>query len=223
MLLVPTAVRGEPVVVGQQDAADATGATEDIVPPEMAEEAAEHSAPAQEWWLARTAGASSEQAAALAACGPSALLAGALAAMSAADGVPLASFEEVADAAFSVAPYAYLVARYAGLGHEEAKLAARADVAAVEAAISRFSKEEVLEALLNGLLPEDYAALRHVATHAEALEAGSLGIASSEYVLAAGAGATHAEITDLVRSGSDLWSYARRKSLGLDSRSGQPA
>jgi len=190
----------------------------------MAEEAADHSAPATEWWLVRAAGASVEQAAALAARGPSALLAGALAAMAVVDkGSPLASFEEVAEAASSVAPYAYLVARYASLSHEEALVAARVDIISVEAAISRFSKEEVLDALINGLLPEDYATLRHVATHAEALEAGSLGIASSEYVLAAGAGATHAEITQLVSSGSDLWNYARRRSLGLSARSGQSA
>lgn len=220
----PVPEDGPPTTGKEDDGSLAPTGEEEVIPVEMAEEAAAHKAPASEWWLARAAGASVEQAAALAVWGPSALLAGALAAMSAADkGSPLASFEEVAEAASLVAPYAYLVARYAGLGHEEALVAARADITAVEAAISRFSKEEVIEALISGLLPEDYATLRHVASHAEALEAGSLGIASSEYVLAAGAGATHAEITELVRSGSDLWGYARRRSLGLNARSGQPA
>lgn len=216
------APHGNVGLVTDEDAT--TTGTEGAVPVEMAEEAAAHSAPASEWWLARAAGATVEQASTLAAWGAQALLAGALAAMAAIDkGSPLASFEEVAEAAGLVAPYAYLVARYAGLNHEEALVAARADISAVEAAISRFSKEEVLEALISGLLPEDYATLRHVATHAEALEAGSLGIASSEYVLAAGSGASHTEIVELVRSGSDLWSYARRRSLGLNARSGQPA
>lgn len=228
MFVVPS-----PVAMSHPGTTMLTGADEepapapepvDDVPEEMAEEARAHTAPVIEWWLVRTAGASVEQAVALAAWGPSALLAGALAAMSAADrGAPLASFEEVAEAAALVPPYAYLVARYAGLDHEESLVAARADVASVEAAIERFSREEVLGALTSGLLPEDYATLRRVATHEEALEAGSLGVTTAEYVLAVGAGASHAEIIEVVRSGADLWGYARRRSLGFQSRSGQPA
>jgi hypothetical protein len=189
----------------------------------MADEAAANAAPAVEWWLARAAGASVSQAVALAAWGASALLAGAMATRATDGGQPLASFDEVADAASSVAPYPYLLARQAGLSHSEALVAARADVPSVEAAIARFAKEEVLEALASGVAPEDYVTLRHVTTHTEALEAGSLGVGPADYVLAAGAGASHAEIVEAVRSGSNLWDYARRRNLGLSARSGQPA
>ena len=190
---------------------------DDIVPPELAEEAAGHGAPAVEWWLARSAGADIGQASALAASGPSALLAVAIAAGAGPDGHRLASVDEIVEAAGRAAPYAYLTARGIGLGHEEAMTAAWADVASVEAAMGRFSKADVLAALAAAIPPWDYATYRRTATHEEALEAYSMGARASDYALASGAGATHAEIVAAVRSGSDLWDYTRRKNLGLGS------
>lgn len=191
------------------------------VPDEVVAEALAHGASPAAWFLVKLSGASVEQAALLAAHGQATLLIGALAQMAAVDkDHALASFEEVADAANEVRPDAYIVARYAGLDHEEALLAARVDIVSLEAAVSRFPKDEVIEALVGGLLPEDYATFRRFASHSEAIEANAARITSSDYALAAGAGAAHQEIIAAVKAGSNLWDYARRRNLGLGA---QPA
>ena len=179
------------------------------VPAEMAEEAAEARAPAEAWWLARSAGATLEQARDLASCGERALLTAAIATR-----LGLASCEEVADAAGSVDPFAYLTTREAGFAHDEALLVATGDAVAFTAIATRFGRSEALAALAAGMAPADYAAFRRFADHDQALQAHGAGVAATDYVLAASSGASHDEVLDAVAKRVDLWAYARRRNLG---------
>ena len=179
------------------------------VPAGMAEEAAEARAPTEAWWLARSAGASPGQARDLASCGERALLTAAIAAR-----LGLAGCEEVAAAARSVDPFAYLTTREAGFAHDEALLVAAGDAAAFAAVAARFGRSEALGALGAGVAPADYAAFRRFADHEQALEAHRAGVAATDYVLSASSGASHDEVLDAVAKRVDLWAYARRRNLG---------
>lgn len=179
------------------------------VPADIAEEAAEAGAPAEAWWLTRSAGASLSQAQGLAPYGERALLAAAIAAH-----LELASCEEVAAAARSVDPFAYLTTREAGFGHDEALLVAMSDAPAFAAVATRFGRSEALGALAAGMAPADYAAFRRFTGHNQALEAHQAGVAATDYVLAASSGASHDEVLDAVAKRVDLWAYARRRNLG---------
>lgn len=181
------------------------------VPDEVAVEAASHGAPATEWWAARCAGADVAQAVALSACGSRALLAGAIAAP-----VGLATFDEIASAAKISDPYIYLVTRETGLSHEEAVVAMRTGAAVLEALLAKFDKADVVEALASGIAPADYATLRRVSSHHDAISAHTMGIRPADYALARQTGASHQEVVEAVQSGTNLWDFTRRRNLGLD-------
>lgn len=183
-----------------------------FIPDDMAAEARERGAPAISWWLARSAGINLDTASRLAAVGEEALLASVIAVRQ-----KLATAEEVAEASARTASFAYLLARSSQLSHSEALRVSdvQVDIRLIEAVVAKFGSQDALSALDAGIKPEDYALYRRVASHAQAMEAASLGISAHDYVLAAGAGAAHDEIVETVRSGLDLWDYARRKTLGL--------
>jgi len=177
----------------------------------MAEEASLAKAPAVAWWLARSAGASPEQAQALAQWGERALLAAAIGLH-----LGLATCEDLAEAARLVDPLSYLLSREDGFNHDESILAAGSDLNAVGALVQRFGRATALEALKAGVAPADYAAYRRFVGHDQALEAHRSGVRAADYVLAASSGASHAEVLDAVAKGVDLWGYARKRNLGLD-------